>query len=487
MPSRSLPKLINLIRGWPAPSLLASELLSSAAQRVLSDPVTFVSALQYGPDPGHQPLREALAQWLGRHYGVEPDPGRICISGGASQNLACILQSFTDPNYTRAVWMLAPCYHLACDIFEDSGFKQRLRAFPEDEEGVDLEALERGIQKLEKEQAKVQRTSYKDPGKYRKHYRHIIYAVPTCANPSGKTMTLARRNGLVELARKYDALIICDDVYDCLQWPMNGNLTPPSEWPPEMKLPRLCDIDLAMGQAEGDPRGFGYAVSNGSFSKIVGPGIRTGWAEGSRAFALGLAQTGSTKSGGSPSQLCAAMMAELLSSGELENHLEKIVRPSLQRRHALMMDAIHKHLPSSDFKIRESGLPGAKVYGGYFVWLTLNGGLSAQTVGDVAQREENLIIGSGDMFQVHGDEDVLSFDSAIRLTYSWESEEDIVEGIRRLGDVIRKIKERPAGGRHEETEQHVPTLQVLVGLGVPRVATLVVTVQLLCLAFNRKG
>lgn len=145
-------KLINLIRGWPAPSLLASKLLSAAAQRVLSDPAILVPALQYGPDPGYEPLREALALWLGRHYGVKPDPERICISGGASQNLACILQSFTDPSYTRAVWMIAPCYHLACDIFDDAGFKGRLRAFPEDEEGIDLEELEANIRRLEEEE-----------------------------------------------------------------------------------------------------------------------------------------------------------------------------------------------------------------------------------------------------------------------------------------------------------------------------------------------
>lgn len=264
-------------------------------------------------------------------------------------------------------------------------------------------------------------------------------------------MSLSRRTGLVKLARKYDALVVCDDVYDCLQWPVGGELKPPSQWPPEMKLPRLCDIDLAMGAAENDPRGFGHAVSNGSFSKMVGPGIRTGWVEGSPAFAYGVAQTGSTKSGGSPSQFCAAMMARLISSGELEDYLEKTVRPALQRRHALMMDAIHRYLtPLGDVKVRESGLLGARTYGGYFVWLTLAGGVSARVVADKALRDANVIVGSGDMFQVHGDEERLSFDGAIRLTFSWESEEDIVEGVRRLGDVIRKVKEDPAQWQQEQ-------------------------------------
>lgn len=141
---------INLIRGWPNPGLLPVDLLSAAAQRNLSDPAIYVPALQYGPDSGYQPLREALATWLSEHYRVERDPNRICISGGASQNVACILQSFTDPNVTQAVWCISPSYHLVFQIFRDNGFEGRLRATPEDEEGVDIEALETKLAEFEK-------------------------------------------------------------------------------------------------------------------------------------------------------------------------------------------------------------------------------------------------------------------------------------------------------------------------------------------------
>jgi DNA-binding transcriptional MocR family regulator len=182
-------KLINLLRGWPAPSLLPVSELRAAADYVLSDPSIAVPVLQYGIDPGYQPLREELARWLsgvyryhpraagsgeggleveglgggvGERVGGGPVPGtaggvkegglepgiqadEIAITGGASQGLACILQSFTDPGYTRAVWVVAPCYFMACPIFEDSGFRGRLRAVPEDEGGIDLGALERGL------------------------------------------------------------------------------------------------------------------------------------------------------------------------------------------------------------------------------------------------------------------------------------------------------------------------------------------------------
>lgn len=145
-------KPINFIRGWPAPSLLPASLLSAACSRILVDQAEYTPILEYGADEGYQPLRENLAKWLGHHYGVLADPNRICITGGASQNVACVLQSFTDINYTRAVWMVAPCYHLVARIFEDSGFEGRLKSAPEDEDGLDVGILERRIQALEEEE-----------------------------------------------------------------------------------------------------------------------------------------------------------------------------------------------------------------------------------------------------------------------------------------------------------------------------------------------
>ena len=79
----------------------------------------------------------------------------ILITGGASQNLACILQVFTDPVYTRNVWMVAPTYFLACRMMDDAGFTGRMRGVPEDESGVDLAFLRRELEAAE-EKAKVE-------------------------------------------------------------------------------------------------------------------------------------------------------------------------------------------------------------------------------------------------------------------------------------------------------------------------------------------
>lgn len=486
--SNSALKPINLLRGWPAPSLLPAEALKKASASVLSDPDIFTPALQYGADPGYQPLREQLAAWLSEFYGTDETADRIAVTGGASQSVACILQSYTDPSYTQAVWMVAPCYFLACPIFRDSGFNGRLRAVPEDNEGIDLEFLAREIAKLEKEAAagsgsregdKDSSTGaprYKDPKPYRKIYRHIFYCVPSFSNPSGKTMSLARRRGLVELAREWDALVIADDVYDMLQWP----LIPPEEKPgagsdvvPHSAehhpsrlitsiLPRLVDIDTQLGRSRHDPPGqhFGHAVSNGSFSKLVGPGMRTGWVDATPDFTLGVSQTGSTRSGGAPSQFSAAVLSSLLASGDLSRHIEEALKPAYQRRHARITDAVARRLVPLGAEVRANSLEDAdkdaerqqNIFGGYFIWIHFPDGPSTKLVSDRC-REENLAIGAGALFEVQGDEDAVRLDTDIRLCFSWEDEEDLVEGVERLAKVVEAIQK----GEHTTSKRKVPS------------------------------
>lgn len=99
-------------------------------------------------------------------------------------------------------------------------------------------------------------------------------------------MTLRRRQALVRLAREFDALVITDDVYDFLQWPLHSH-----ESLETALLPRIVDVDNALdgGTERAGADGFGNVVSNGSFSKICGPGNRTGWVEGTARFAFGVA------------------------------------------------------------------------------------------------------------------------------------------------------------------------------------------------------
>ena len=142
---------IDLFQGWPATAMLPVERLKQAANNALSNKATFTEGFAYGPDEGYFPLRKNIADWLSRYYAhAQPiSPERICITGGASQNLACVLQVFTDPAQTEIIWLVEPTYHLVFRVFEDAGFSGRMRGIPEDEEGMDVAALELALDAFE--------------------------------------------------------------------------------------------------------------------------------------------------------------------------------------------------------------------------------------------------------------------------------------------------------------------------------------------------
>ncbi|TVY84628.1 Uncharacterized protein LSUE1_G002393, partial [Lachnellula suecica] len=403
--------------------------ITKAANSALSNPAISTPGLLYGPDPGYQPLREEIARWLGGFYGGAADANRICITGGASQNLACVLQVFSDPVFTR-VWMVAPSYFLACRVFDDSGL--RTRAVPEGAEGVDLEYLEKGLIEAEGEQD-VKKIKLSKP--WSKVYRHIIYCVPTFSNPSGKTMSLSCRQKLVQLARKYDALIITDDVYDFLQWPTSSVKS--SSFGKAL-LPRLVDIDRTMDPVPGADS-FGNAMSNGSFSKIAGPGVRTGWTDATPKFTYGLSQCGSSRSGGAPSQLTATMICELLKSGDLESHIEKTLIPAYKARYQTMMKAIEKFLIPLGVRVGEVSFGEKEIFGGYFIWIEMPEGVKARMVSSMAREREDLIVAPGKLFEVSNDPSV-QFEGSLRLCFAWEDLSDLEEGVGRLAKVIQEVK-----------------------------------------------
>jgi DNA-binding transcriptional MocR family regulator len=336
------------------------------------------------------------------------------------------------------LYRIAPTYYLACRIFNDSGFDERLRAVPEDEEGIDLAYLERslGESELRAEGENNNAPKLKTPKPWRKIYKHVIYAVPTFANPSGRIMSLSRRQGLVRLARKYDALVVTDDVYDMLLWPSN-----PHE---KLKaiasavLPRLVDIDRELDGGPIDR--FGSVVSNGSFSKIIGPGCRTGWAEGTEAMAYGLSQTGSSRSGGAPSHLVASFVYRMLADNVLQSHIAERLRPAYSTRYHSMMAAVKEYLLPLGLTMPQ---PDKNVAGGYFLWLTLPGSLNSTRIAGRAAREENLTVIAGPQFKVDGDEEneKARFEQALRLCYAWEDETLLEEGVIRLARVIRREME----------------------------------------------
>ena len=262
-------------------------------------------------------------------------------------------------------------------------------------------------------------------------------------------MSLSHRISLVKLARKYDALVITDDVYDFLQWPTsrsNISMSHPSSLTQTL-LPRLVDIDRTLLPVP-SPAEFGNTVSNGSFSKIVAPGVRTGWAEATRKFTYGLSQCGSSCSGGAPSQFTATIIYELLTSTVLQEHIESVLKPAYQKRFSLIIEAIKGDLVPLGVSVGGDTLGGRDgIFGGYFVWIELPEGVDAEVVAGKAKSEEDLIIAPGEIFEVHGDRSI-KFPNGIRLCFSWEAEEYLTEGVRRLARVVKAVME----GRSGDTE-----------------------------------
>lgn len=254
-------------------------------------------------------------------------------------------------------------------------------------------------------------------------------------------MPLACREALVNLARAHNALIVSDDIYDMLQWPSAANdLTSPLPLPFTSPLPRLIDIDRDLPTHPSDPYGFRHSLSNGSFSKIVAPGVRTGWVDAAPALVKALAGCGATIAGGCPSQLVAAVLAELIDHGWLESYVRETLVPAYQKRRALMMEAVEREL---------GGLGGGVVdvsdvglVGGYFVWVRLPERVRATDVARVAREEEGLMVLPGPLCGVAWDAQEMDFEGFVRLSFSYEDEPSLVEGVIRLGKVVKKFLNR---------------------------------------------
>lgn len=442
---------INLQLGWPSPSLFPSACLLEGASNVLTSKEKTASSLIYGPDAGHEPLRRSIATWLSGIYGrgSKLSPDRICVTNGASGNLDNVLARFTDPGYTRAIWMVEPSYFLACPIFVDNGYQGMMKGVPEDDEGLDIGLLRKGLAQADKDASSSMTPTRKTGNRYKKLFRHIIYCVPTFSNPSAKTMSLRRRQDLVRIAREFDALVITDDVYDILRWPADksANYEQLGAVPP-----RIVDVDRTL---DGGPKDeWGNAMSNGSFSKIIAPGVRVGWAEATPCFTLALSQVGATRSGGCPAHMSASFVNELLETGSLEQHLKTQVLPTYRTRYYAMLEAIDRYLlplgmqSSTGQPYREAGQQEEIAQaGGYFIWLLLPSDLTGKAAALAARGLEkyDLKFAFGEMMQVQGDSTSTeraksTYGDGVRLCWAWHTDEEIREGVSRLAALIEEAR-----------------------------------------------
>lgn len=147
---------------------------------------------------------------------------------------------------------------------------------------------------------------------------------------------------------------------------------------------------------------------------------------------------GSTVSGGAPSQLMSTFIDEMLQDGSVTKHIREVLIPAYSRRYSTLISAVREGLCPLGVEIHAHA-SDALYAGGYFVWIKLPQPLTARNVTEKALREENLVVGDGDLFVVPGNQSSLYQDQCLRLCFAWEDEGDLTEGVRRLEKVLLRM------------------------------------------------
>jgi 2-aminoadipate transaminase len=367
------PGMIHLGIGQPSPSLLPLEIMKKAAMQRLSQ--SDASFLAYGAEQGDGYFRATLAQLLSQSYGEAVNPDHLFITAGASQSLDLICTIFTQAGDT--VFVEEPSYFLALRIFRDHRLK--IVGVPMDEDGVDLNALE---EKLATE------------------HPVFFYTIPTYHNPASITLTRSRREQLVRLSLNYGFIIVADEVYQMLNY---------LEQAPR---PLACWADQ------------GKLLSIGSFSKILAPGLRLGWIQGTSDLLDGLIGCGLLDSGGGLNPFTSAIVRSTIEMGLLSSNVEHL-RSVYSERLRVLQSAVEQELAEA--------VTFHPPKGGFFMWLRLLHGLSAQELLPEA-RSKNVAFLPGDQFSCSG-----GMKNYIRLSFALYEADELRTGVQRLSKVLKKV------------------------------------------------
>lgn len=428
----------NFFKGHPSTELLPSEEILKASQKVLTtfnktmayyDGRDNTHPLNYGPDLGNKEVRQLIAEWNVRNFNLKSEVDADCINltNGASFGLMNILLQCTSPynDITKRIFLISPTYFLINAVFIDGGFSGKLSGIKEFSNGdIDIAALESQLKEIEAKTpsknpiTKEDILETYDPNRpLKKIYNYVLYVVPTFSNPKGGTLTDETKLKLIQLARKYNMLIICDDVYDLLDFN--------SDKKDHQYHKRMVYIDRET-LPEGEE--FGNVISNATFSKLLGPGLRCGWQETvTPRLANLLASGGGNLSGGTPGHLNTVIIGELLKSQEIDNIIRNL-NAVYGKRAKVLKEAVKEFLPV--------GTKISAVDGGYFSWVTLPEGYDIRKITQECSDKYGVILAPGDNFEVTGDPKGWGQDS-VRVSISHMDEDDIREGIRLWGEVCR--------------------------------------------------
>ena len=323
------------------------------------------------------PLRQEIAKWM-IHEKPSVKPENILITAGSQQGLDIVSKVFLDPKDIVIVEL--PTYIGGLQAF--NSYIARMLGVPQDDEGMRMDLLEKLLAKLAKKGKKPK----------------FIYVVPDFQNPSGVTMSLARREKLLQLAYDYEIPIVEDSPYRDLRF--SGE-----------NVPAIYNLDTQ-----------NQVIALGTFSKLLCPGLRIAWimAPAEWMDRMVVAKQGMDLCSPTFTQL---LVAEYLKRGLLPLQVEKI-RKLYGRKLEVMLKALEEHMPK--------GVKWSKPKGGLFLWVELPKKMSANDLFPKAiENKVAYVVGSA--FHCDG-----KGQNAMRINFSYSSEEQIVEGVRRLGKVFRE-------------------------------------------------
>ena len=364
---------IDLGMGNPDFGLLPVDALQQASERAFAKEMR--SSLQYGTEQGNSYFRDSLADFLTQSFGDTVNGSSLFVSNGASSGLDLLTSLHTRPGDTAIVE--APTYFLALRIFADHGV--RVLSVPMDDDGLSIDALE---EILAREQPK------------------LLYTIPTFQNPSGRTLSLARREKLIELAEKHNFLIVADEVYHLLPY----TATPPKPF--------------ALFSDESDK-----VASINSFSKILAPGLRLGWVQAHNNVLKKITSCGLIDSGGGLNPFTSAIVHELLETGELAKNIS-MLRETYQARLNVMDAALKEMLPQAEYITPQ---------GGFFYWVRLAG--MDTTLLRKKAKNFKVDIRQGTLFSADKDA-AMRTEEYMRLCFAFYEEDKIYEGVKRLAACI---------------------------------------------------
>jgi 2-aminoadipate transaminase len=369
------PEVISLAGGLPDTSMFPAEDVAALMARVAAD--SAAKALQYGPTEGMEEVKECIVEVMAEE-GMDADPSDLLVTSGGQQVIDLVCKTLIDPG--DVIVAEAPTYPGAVPTF--STYQADVVQVAMDADGMRIDALEETLDRLSQD------------GRTPK----FIYTVPSFQNPAGVTMALDRRRRLVRIAAERELLVLEDNPYGLLRYEGEAQ-------------PTLYGLD-----------GGEYVIYLGTFSKILSPGLRLGWAAAPAPVLQKL------NLGKQASDLCSStfgqhFVAAFFAQRDWRGYVAR-QRELYHRRRDVMLDALAEHFPAEATWTHPEG--------GLFLWATLPGYIDTTDLLARALREHVAFVpGRAAYLDGRGG-------SELRLNFSGVGDDDIREGVRRIGKVVRE-------------------------------------------------